>query len=141
MTTRYATAEWTGTLKDGHGKFEVGSHAVQAPYNFVSRFESGTKTNPEELVGAAHAACYSMFVSALLSEKKLNPESIVTIASVTLGKDETGPKITGIHLECKVKVADISEEEFAALADKAKANCPISRLYAGTTVTLSAGLV
>jgi len=141
MTTRSASAEWKGTLKEGTGKFTTESKAVKGPYSFASRFESKPGTNPEELVGAAHAACYSMFLSALLSGEKLTPTRINTTASVTLGRDETGPKITGIHLECTAKVKGITKGDFRKLALKAKAGCPISRLYKGTKVTLTATLV
>ncbi|NBV43001.1 OsmC family peroxiredoxin [bacterium] len=141
MSTRTASAQWKGTLKEGKGNLEVGSNAFKVPYTFASRFETGTETNPEELVGAAHSACFSMFVSALLSEKKLTPELIHTTASVTLSRDEVGPKITAIHLESQVKVAGISQADFDEVMQKAKKNCPISRLYEGTPITLTATLV
>jgi len=140
MTIRFATAEWKGTLKEGAGELALESKVFKGPYNFVSRFETGNQTNPEELVAAAHAGCYSMFLSALLTEAGLTPVSIHTQANVTLGKDEVGPKITLIHLDCQAEVAGINDADFQALARKAKANCPISRLYAGTEVTLSAVL-
>ena len=85
------------------------------PFSFASRFEEGEGTNPEELVGAAHAGCYSMFLSALLSNNQLNPESVNTTASVTLGKDETGPCITNIKLVCEVSCEGLSQELFNEL--------------------------
>ena len=141
MTTRSASAEWKGTLKDGAGEFSTESTVVKGPYTFASRFETKPGTNTEELVGAAHAACYSMFLSALLSGEKLNPIAITTTATVTLGREETGPKITGIHLECKAQVAGITKGDFRKLSVKAKSKCPISRLYKGTKITLTATLV
>lgn len=141
MTTRSASAEWKGTLKEGTGKFSTQSKVAKGPYTFASRFETKEGTNPEELVGAAHAACYSMFLSALLSTEKRVPTRINTTATVTLGRDETGPKITGIHLECTVKVKGITKGDFRKLVLKAKAKCPISRLYKGTKITLNATLL
>lgn len=111
------------------------------PYSFVSRFQEGEGTNPEELVGAAHAGCYSMFLSALLSGQDLNPDSVETTATVHLESDDTGPLITHIDLDCKAKVDGISDEGFLKLAEEAKKKCPISRLYAGTTINLKAKLV
>lgn len=140
MTKRHATAVWNGTLKEGKGEFSVQSNAVKSAYTFASRFENQPGTNPEELIGAAHSACYSMFLSALLSGKGLVPESITTTATVTLDKDEVGPKITLIELNCHAKVSGISASEFEELTQTAKANCPISRLYAGTSIELTATL-
>jgi osmotically inducible protein OsmC len=115
--------------------------SFEGPYTFASRFEEGEGTNPEELVGAAHAGCYSMFLSALLSGEKLSPESIETTATVLLERDDVGPKITSIKLECSAKVPGVSEEKFQELAAAAKEKCPISRLYAGTEITVAATLV
>lgn len=139
MAIRHATAKWQGTLKEGKGQMNFSNY--NGPYTFVSRFEEGEGTNPEELVGAAQAGCYSMFLSALLSGKELKPESIETTATVHLGSDKTGPKITNIDLVSKVKVAGIDESGFQALALEAKQKCPISRLYAGTEINLTATLV
>jgi len=111
------------------------------PFSFVSRFEEGEGTNPEELVGAAHAGCYSMFLSALLSGKDLTPESVETKATVHLGSDDTGPVITNIDLECTVKVEGIDDSGFQELVQEAKAKCPISRLYTGTTINLTASRI
>lgn len=138
MTTRKATAIWKGTLKEGNGTMKYGS--VEGPFTFASRFESGEGTNPEELVGAAHAGCYSMFLSALISKKELSPESIQTTATVELGRDDSGPKITSIELTCVARVPGLSEADFQQLAAEAKAGCPISRLFAGTEIRLSASL-
>lgn len=138
MATRQATAQWNGTLKEGQGTMKFG--AFEGPYTFVSRFETGNGTNPEELVGAAHAGCYSMFLSALLSKEELKPESIQTTATVELG-NEDGPKITSIKLVCRAKVAGIDNTKFQELVAAAKAKCPISRLFAGTEITVEASLV
>ena len=139
MATRTATAQWNGTLKEGNGTMKYG--AFEGPYTFASRFESGVGTNPEELVGAAHAGCYSMFLSALLSGADLKPESITTKAKVTIERDDIGPKITSISLECEAKVAGISDADFQGHVQAAKEKCPISRLYAGTEISVTAKLV
>lgn len=139
MATRKATARWNGTLKEGKGVMKYG--AFEGPYTFASRFEEGDGTNPEELVGAAHAGCYSMFLSALLSGEKLNPESIETTATVVLESLDDGPKITSITLDCNAKVAGISNDDFQKHAEAAKTKCPISKLYTGTEIRLNAKLL
>lgn len=138
MATRQATAQWNGTLKEGNGTMTYGG--FEGPFTFASRFEEGEGTNPEELVGAAHAGCYSMFLSALITKEDLKPESIKTTATVELGQDD-GPKITSITLKCEAKVAGLDGAKFDELAAAAKAKCPISRLYAGTEIILDAKLV
>ena len=138
MATRQATAKWEGTLKEGKGVMKYGE--FKGPFTFVSRFEEGEGTNPEELAGAAHAGCYSMFLSALISADKLTPTSIQTTASVHLGNDD-GPNITSIDLECEAVVPGLDADKFAELAQTAKKKCPISRLFAGTEINLSAKLV
>jgi osmotically inducible protein OsmC len=138
MATRQATAKWDGTLKEGKGVMKYGE--FEGPYTFVSRFEEGEGTNPEELVGAAHAGCYSMFLSALISGDKFTPKTIQTTASVHLG-NEDGPKITSIDLVCEAVVPGLDGEKFAEYAQSAKEKCPISRLYAGTEINLTAKLV
>jgi osmotically inducible protein OsmC len=139
MAVRKAHAKWNGTLKEGNGEMNFSNYS--GPFTFVSRFEQGEGTNPEELVGAAQAGCYSMFLSALISGENLTPESIETTAAVTLGSDDTGPLITSIDLDCKVKCEGLSEEKFNELALASKEKCPISRLYGGTTINLSARLI
>jgi len=138
MGKHYAKARWEGTLKDGNGKFNFTGY--EGPFTFKSRFEDGAETNPEELVGAAHAGCYSMFLSALIGKTNFTPTSIETKATVVLGEDN-GPKITSITLNCEAVVPGLSEENFKQLAADAKAGCPISRLFAGTDITLDAKLV
>ncbi|MBN1820725.1 MAG: OsmC family peroxiredoxin [Prolixibacteraceae bacterium] len=134
MSVRKAKSIWNGTLKDGSGSMNFSNYS--GPFSFVSRFENGVGTNPEELVGAAHSGCYSMFLAALISGEGLSPEKIETLASVTLGKDETGPCITNIKLECNVKCSGLSQEKFSELSVAAKEKCPISRLYAGGTAEI-----
>lgn len=134
MPERKANAQWTGTLAKGKGLMNFSNYS--GPFTFKSRFEEGEGTNPEELVAAAHAGCYSMFLAALISGEKLNPESIETTAAVILGKDENGPCITNIKLVCQVKCDGISQEKFDELAVAAKAKCPISRLYEGGTAVI-----
>lgn len=134
MSVNTATAQWKGTLKEGSGTMSFTGY--NGPFNFTSRFEDGSETNPEELVGAAHAGCYSMFLSALLSGEGLNPTNIDTKATVTLEKDDIGPNITKIELTCDVVCDGLSNEQFEALTTAAKEKCPISRLYAGSTATI-----
>ena len=134
MSVRNANAVWNGTLKEGSGTMNFSDY--NGPFTFASRFEEGAGTNPEELVGAAHAGCYSMFLSALISGNDLTPESVETTATVTLGKDDTGPCITHIKLDCQVSCPGLSQELFDQLAADAKEKCPISRLYAGSTATI-----
>jgi osmotically inducible protein OsmC len=137
MATREATAKWTGTLKEGNGVMKFG--AFEGPFTFASRFEEGEGTNPEELVGAAHAGCYSMFLSALISNEDLTPTRVVSTARVHLGEDD-GPKITSIDLVCEAVVPGLDQAKFDELAQAAKEKCPISRLYAGTKINLTATL-
>lgn len=141
MTVRKVKALWNGTLKEGKGNMDITGYS--GPFTFASRFENGKGTNPEELVGAAQAGCYSMFLSALISGEELTPESIETEASVTLGQVDGGPAITNIKLETVVKCEGLSQEKFAELSVAAKEKCPISRLYAGGTaeIELDAKLV
>ncbi len=134
MSVRKANALWNGTLKEGKGEMKFSNYS--GPFSFVSRFEEGDGTNPEELVAAAHAGCYSMFLSALISGEGLNPQSVETIAKVTLGKDDKGPCITNIVLNTEVSCEGLSQEKFDELSVAAKGGCPISRLYEGSTATI-----
>ena len=111
------------------------------PFTFASRFEEGKGTNPEELVGAAHAGCYSMFLSALISGEDLNPESVATTARVHLTRDDIGPVVSLIELNCEVKCAGLSQEKFEELAAAAKEKCPISRLVSSAEIKLEATLL
>jgi osmotically inducible protein OsmC len=139
MATRTAKAKWNGTLKEGKGVMTFSNY--NGPYTFVSRFENGEGTNPEELVGAAQAGCYSMFLSALISAEKLVPESIETTAKVHLGNDDIGPVITTIELDCQVKCPGLTEVKFEELAQASKEKCPVSRLYQGAQIKLKATLL
>jgi osmotically inducible protein OsmC len=139
MAIRKAKAEWYGTLKEGNGLMNFANYS--GPFTFVSRFEEGKGTNPEELVGAAQAGCFSMFLSALISGEGLTPESVKTTATVHLESDDIGPLITTIELDTEVKCEGLSQEKFEELAAASKEKCPISRLYAGTEIKLNAVLV
>jgi osmotically inducible protein OsmC len=136
MTTSKAQAQWKGKIKDGRGIMKFTGY--EGAYTFASRFEKGTDTNPEELIGAAHAGCYSMYLSLLLTEEGLNPESIDTIAEVTIAQNGSGPYISEIKLDCKVKCQGLEENKLKELAATTKEKCPVSRLYAGGTAKISA---
>lgn len=138
MATRSASAEWQGTLREGSGVMKLGSGLYEGPFTFASRFESGAGTNPEELIGAAHAGCFSMFLSALIARNGFTPTSIQTTAVVHLGD---GPKIHTIELHCAAVVPGLGAEQFAELAAAAKAGCPVSKALAGVdTIALNAVL-
>jgi osmotically inducible protein OsmC len=138
MAVNVSSAEWRGSLKEGAGTMKFGS-AYEGPFTYASRFESGAGINPEQLIGAAHAGCYSMFLSALLTNAGFPPAQINTTATVHLG---AGPTITKIELNCTAEVPGVSEEEFQAKAVEAKAKCPISKALAAVeTVELNATLV
>lgn len=126
---RKAHAVWNGGLRDGHGTVSTESGILaNQRYSFSTRFESEKGTNPEELVAAAHAGCFSMALSAILGEAGYTPESIHTTASVTLEKTDAGFTVTKIHLDVKAKIPGIDKTGFDEAANKAKAGCPISRL-------------
>lgn len=134
MSTSQARANWNGTIKEGKGKMAFGS--FEGNYSFSSRFEDGEGASPEELVGAAHSGCFSMYLSLLLTQQDLNPESIDTSAEVVLDKDDQGPCIKTITLDCKVKCDGLDESKLDELAENARKNCPVSRLYAGGTAEI-----
>lgn len=138
MPVRTATAEWKGTLKEGAGTVKVGSGAFEGPYTWATRFSGENGVNPEELVGAAHAGCYSMFLSALLTKAGFVPTRIHTTANVHLGD---GPTITLIELNCEASVPGIEAAAFAEHAEAAKKNCPVSKALAGPEIKLNATLV
>ncbi|WP_224544683.1 OsmC family protein [Mesorhizobium sp. CA16] len=142
MTIREASAQWQGTLKEGSGRLRLGSGVFEGAYSFPSRFENGPGTNPEELIAAAHAGCFSMALTTMLGAEGHTAESIGTIAKVHLGATTAGPTITRIELETQARIAGISAEDFERLAQKAKAACLVSRALAGVaTITLKASLV
>ena len=137
---RKASAEWKGSLKDGNGSVSTESGVLaQAQYSFGTRFESGIGTNPEELVAAAHAGCFSMALSAQLGTAGLVPEKIATTAVVTFEKLDQGWTVTESHLEVSATVPGATPETFAKLALDAKTGCPLSRLL-NTTITMDAKL-
>ncbi len=139
---RKASAIWHGTLKEGKGTISTESGVLKgAQYSFSTRFENGKGTNPEELIGGAHAGCYSMALSNILTNAKLPPDSIETTAEVTLEKVEAGMTVTKIHLTTRAKVPGASKEAFTTAANDAKVNCPISRLLKAAEITLDAQLV
>ncbi|MDK1080670.1 MAG: OsmC family peroxiredoxin [Anaerolineae bacterium] len=139
MAIRHANAKWSGTLKEGNGVMKFGDY--EGPFTHGSRFEEGEGTNPEELVGAAHAGCFSMFLSALLTGDDHPPKTIETKATVHLGEEGGGPKITHIDLDCEADVPGIDQDSLNTYADKAKKNCPISRLFTGTQINLTVKLI
>jgi osmotically inducible protein OsmC len=141
MPTRTASARWQGTLTEGSGVLRTGKGGYEGNYSFKSRFEEGEGTNPEELIGAAHAACFSMALSKALSDAGHPPTSVDTAASVLMEKTDAGMTVTRIDLVTTGDVPGIDEAEFAKLADATKTGCPISRLLApGVEITLSASL-
>jgi osmotically inducible protein OsmC len=140
MPVRKATAVWNGDLFKGNGTMEFGSGAFKGNYSFGSRFEETKGTNPEELIGAAHSGCFSMAFAAALAENGFKPEKVQTNASVNLNKVEGGFKIESIELDTEVRVPDIDNEKFQALAEDAKKNCPVSRALAGVEIKLNAKL-
>ncbi|MEK2611157.1 OsmC family protein [Pseudomonas shirazensis] len=124
-----ASAVWQGGLKDGKGMLSTESGALkQNPYGFNTRFEDTPGTNPEELIGAAHAGCFSMALSMMLGEAGLTAERIDTTAEVSLDKQDDGFAITAVHLILKAKVPGASQEQFTEIANKAKAGCPVSKV-------------
>jgi osmotically inducible protein OsmC len=141
MAKRTASAVWEGTLREGKGTVKLGSGAFEGQYSFVSRFEEGTGTNPEELIGAAHAGCFSMALAAGLTRAGLTPARISTTASVRLEKVGEGFKITTIELETEAEVAGIDQSSFLDHAESAKKNCPVSQALAGVDIKLNAKLL
>jgi lipoyl-dependent peroxiredoxin len=141
MAKRTASAVWEGTLREGKGRVKLGSGAFEGAYSFASRFEEGTGTNPEELIGAAHAGCFSMALAAGLTKGGFTPKRISTTASVSLEKVGEGFKITRIELNTEADVPEIDEAAFLGQAESAKKNCPVSQALAGTEISLNAKLV
>ncbi len=138
---RHGSAAWQGGLKDGKGAISTESGALNAyPYGFASRFEGQRGSNPEELIGAAHAACFTMALSLILGENKLRADQMDTAAEVTLEQVEGGFAITASHLTLKAKIPGIDQATFEKLAGMAKAGCPVSKLLKAD-VSLEATLV
>jgi lipoyl-dependent peroxiredoxin len=140
MPTRNAHAEWKGPIDSGEGRMTFGSGAFDGAYSFRSRMQDGTGTNPEELIGAAHAGCFSMALSVVIGETGHTPESIATDAAVRFEQKGEGWAITGVELTTVGKVPGMSEEDFVKAAETAKENCPVSVALGGTDITLKASL-
>ena len=137
---RNAAAEWKGGLKDGKGTISTDSGVLaDTQYSFSTRFEDGKGTNPEELIAAAHAGCFSMALSGQLGQAGLTAESIRTTASVKLEKTDAGFAITSVHLEVKARVPGADQEAFATAANNAKAGCPVSKVLRAE-ITMNASL-
>ena len=140
MTIRKAKAVWDGNLKQGRGTISLGGNDVQLPYGFAARFEDGTGSNPEELIGGAHAGCFSMALAHELSEAGHPPTQIETTAHVQLEKSGDGFVIPKIELQTKAEVPGVDDETFQRFAQEAKENCPVSKALSATEITLSAEL-
>ena len=137
----YGSAAWSGGIKDGKGAISTHSGALKDhPYGFASRFEGKPGTNPEELIGAAHAGCFTMALSLMLGEAGLTAERMDTRAEVTLDKDGDGFSITAVHLTLQAKIPGADQATFDALTAKAKAGCPVSKLL-NAQITLEATLL
>lgn len=140
MPVRTSDAEWNGTLREGTGTMRFGGGAFEGPYNFGSRFEEGEGTNPEELIAAAHAGCYSMALSGDLGKAGHTPTSVRTTANVHVKKGDAGFSITLIELATEAVVPGIDAEEFQKIAEGTKAGCPVSRALASVPIELTATL-
>jgi len=137
---RKASAVWNGGLKDGNGRISTESGVLRdTQYSFGTRFENGVGTNPEELIAAAHAGCFSMALSGQLGAASLTADSIETAATVTLEKKDDGFRVTRVHLVVEAVVPSASDEQFQTAAENAKKNCPISRLL-NAEITMDARL-
>ncbi|TML41575.1 MAG: OsmC family protein [Actinobacteria bacterium] len=141
MPMRSAEAQWEGSLQEGSGTMRLGSGAFEGRYSFTSRFEDGPGTNPEELIGAAHAGCFSMALSAALSRAGHVPTRVHTTARVHIERGDAGFSITRIDLQTEAEVPGLDEETFRREAEGAKAGCPVSKALTGTEITLDAKLL
>src|SRR4051794_4091140 len=141
MPIRTASARWSGNLTEGSGTIKTGKGGYQGNYSFKSRFEEGTGTNPEELIGAAHAGCFSMAFANTLATAGNDPQRVETTARVHLEPREEGPAITRIELQTEAEVPGVDEEEFQRHATTAKESCPVSKALAGVEISLDAKLV
>ena len=141
MPVRSSNAAWEGGLKGGKGTVALGSGAYQGSYSFGSRFEDGSGTNPEELIAAAHAGCFSMALAAGLERAGHGPRKVATTARVHLDKQDAGFAITGIDLDTEAEVPGLSNEEFQQHARQAKEGCPVSKALAAVDIQLEARLL
>jgi osmotically inducible protein OsmC len=140
MAIRTSEAQWDGTLRDGKGRFWTGSGEVSGVYAFQTRFEEEPGTNPEELIGAAHASCFSMALAGDLGRAGYEPRSVRTTAKVHLEKGDAGFTITEIDLESEAQVDGIGDDEFQRIAEGARAGCPVSRALGAVPIILRATL-
>ena len=140
MPTRTATAVWNGPIREGEGTMKLGSGAFEGRYSFGSRFEEAAGTNPEELIGAAHAGCFSMALAGFLGRAGHQPERITTKAKVHIVKEGEGFTISKVELDTEAEVPGIDEATFQAQARTAKEKCPVSRALAGVEISLNARL-
>ena len=140
MPDRSSQAVWEGDLQSGRGTMKIGSGAWEGPYSFKSRFENGQGTNPEELIAAAHAGCFSMALSAALGKAGHAPKRIETVAKVALEKSGDAFRIPRIRLETNASVPGIDEAKFREIAEQAKQNCPVSKVLSGAEISLNAKL-
>jgi osmotically inducible protein OsmC len=140
MPTRSSTAQWSGNLARGSGTMSLGSGAFEGSYSFASRFENGQGTNPEELIAAAHAGCFSMALASALSVDDHVPDSVNTTAKVTIETVDGNPTITKSELSTEVKVDGLDDGEFQTYADGARSGCAVSRALGGVEITLDAKL-
>lgn len=138
MPTRNAQARWEGTIKEGSGQVTFGG--TKLPYSFASRFENGAGTNPEELLGAAHAGCFAMALSLMLTEAGFPPDALDVTAQVSIHPQDGGFRITKSHLVCVGRVPRLDEAGFQKHARAAKEGCPVSVALAGTEISLEASL-
>lgn len=141
MPVRTSEAVWEGNLQQGKGTVKLGSGAFEGAYSFSSRFEEGPGTNPEELIGAAHAGCFSMFLAAVLSRGGHTPKRIHTTAKVHIDRVGEGFKITRIELNSEAEVPGIDMKTFQEAAETSKKNCPVSQALAATNIEMQARLV
>lgn len=141
MIERTAEAHWNGNLNRGSGRIRLGSGALEAPYSFGTRFGEEQGTNPEELIGGAHAACFTMALSLGLSEARTPPTRLHTRARVQLEKEDGGFRITRIHLETEGEVPGLDQDAFLRAAEDAKRNCPVSRALEGVEISMDAKLL
>lgn len=141
MPTRTSHAQWKGTLHAGNGTVALGSGAFEGPYSFASRFEDAAGTNPEELIGAAHAGCFAQYLALLLEKEGFDPESIDADAHVTIDQVDGKPTITSSKLTVSAKVPGLDRTAFERHAQAAKTDCPVAKALTGTEITLEADLV
>lgn len=141
MIERTAEAQWSGNFARGQGRVRLGSGALDTAYSFGTRFGEATGTNPEELIGAAHAACFTMSLSLLLSEARRPPAQLQTRARVAIEQVDDGYRITHVHLETEGEVPGVDAARFLELAEAAKRGCPVSRALTGVEITLDAKLL